>query len=66
MRTTHIVDMDRSAGLRGGRNVTETSLSQFASRYLNAVRLGREGIGNWNVAAAPGEEPTFTLYNLSS
>jgi hypothetical protein len=57
MRTTHIVDMDRSAGRADGRRVTEASLSQFASRYLNAVRLGREGIGNWNVAAAPGEEP---------
>jgi hypothetical protein len=57
MRTTHIVDMDRSAGRADGRNVTEASISQFASRYLNAVRLGREGIGNWNVAAAPGEEP---------
>lgn len=56
MRTTHIVDMDRSAG-RDGRNVTTASLSQFASRYLNAVRLGRDGIDNWNASAGPGEEP---------
>ena len=30
MRTTHIVDMDRSAGRAEGHNVTEASLSQFA------------------------------------
>jgi energy-coupling factor transporter ATP-binding protein EcfA2 len=57
MRTTHIVDMDRSAGRAEGRSVTKTSLSQFTSRYLNAVRLGRDGITRWSDAAAPGESP---------
>lgn len=57
MRTTHIVDMDRSAGRAEGRNVTTSSLSQFASRYLNAARLGPDRIERWNETAAPGEEP---------
>lgn len=57
MRTTHIVDMDRSAGRAEGRSVTKASLSQFTSRYLNAVRLGRDGIEQWSDAAAPGETP---------
>src|SRR5690606_24645956 len=57
MRTTHIVDMNRSAGRAGGQNVTTASLSQFASRYLNAVRLGLSGIDRWNETARPGEEP---------
>ena len=57
MRTTHIVDMDRSAGRVDGQNVTTASLSQFASRYLNAVRLGLSGIDRWNETAGPGEEP---------
>lgn len=57
MRTTHIVDMDRSAGRAEGRSVTQASLSQFTSRYLNAVRLGRDGIEQWSETAAPGEIP---------
>jgi len=57
MRTTHIVDMDRSAGRAEGRSVTKASLSQFTARYLNAVRLGRDGIEQWSDAAAPGESP---------
>lgn len=57
MRTTHIVDMNRSAGRAQGREVTSASLSQFASRYLNAVRLGRNAIDRWNELAQPGEEP---------
>lgn len=57
MRTTQIVDMDRSAGRAEGRSVTKASLSQFTSRYLNAVRLGRDGIEQWSDAAAPGEDP---------
>lgn len=57
MRTTHIVDMDRSAGRAEGRSVTKASLSQFTARYLNAVRLGRDGITQWNDVAAPGESP---------
>ena len=57
MRTTHIVDMNRSAGRADGQNVTTASLSQFASRYLNAVRLGLNAIDRWNETAMPGEEP---------
>ena len=57
MRTTHIVDMDRSAGRAEGQNVTTASLSQFASRYLNAVRLGRSEIDRWNESAGPSEDP---------
>lgn len=57
MRTTHIVDMDRSAGRAEGRSITKASLSQFTARYLNAVRLGRDGITKWSDAAAPGETP---------
>lgn len=57
MRTTHIVDMDRSAGRADGRSVTKASLSQFTARYLNAVRLGRDGITQWSDAAGPGESP---------
>lgn len=57
MRTTHIVDMDRSAGRAEGRSVTKASLCQFTVRYLNAVRLGREGINQWSDGAAPGESP---------
>lgn len=57
MRTTHIVDMDRSAGRAEGQNVTTESLSYFASRYLNAVRLGRGGIDRWNEVAGPSENP---------
>lgn len=57
MRTTHIVDMNRSAGRAKGQSVTKASLSQFTARYLNAVRLGRDGITHWSDAAAPGESP---------
>lgn len=57
MRTTHIVDMDRSAGRADGDTVTQASLSQFTSRYLNAVRLGRDGIAKWNAGAKAGDSP---------
>lgn len=57
MRTTHVVDMDRSAGRADGETVTQTSLSQFTSRYLNAVRLGRDGVAEWNADAKAGERP---------
>ena len=57
MRTTHIVDMDSSAGRAGGGNVTQESLGQFASRYLNAARLGLERIDDWSASAVPGEGP---------
>lgn len=56
MRTTHIVDMDRSAGRANDSEVTPASLSHFASRYLNAARLGREAIENWAEAAGPEDQ----------
>ena len=55
MRTTHIVDMDRSAGRAEGQEVTPDSLSEFAARYLNAVRLGRDRIEQWSENALPHE-----------
>ncbi len=63
MRTTHIVDMNHSAGRAEGQNVTTASLSQFASRYLNAVRLGRDAIIRWNETAEPGEDPPSRCAN---
>ncbi|WP_277988625.1 protein DpdH [Salipiger bermudensis] len=58
MRTTHVVDMDNSAGRSNGNKVTEDSLSRFAARYLNAVRLGADRIEAWSADAAPGEVAT--------
>ncbi|WP_156444596.1 protein DpdH [Sphingomonas sp. CCH20-B6] len=55
MRTTHIVDMDRSAGRAAGQAVTPSSLAEFAARYLNAARLGRERIEQWSLSAGPGD-----------
>ena len=57
MRTTHIVDMNRSAGRAEGQRVTPASLSHFTARYLNAVRLGRDAITAWNDTAISGESP---------
>jgi len=54
-RTTHIVDMNRSAGHAGGKTPTAASVASFSARYLNAVRLGREAIERWSEAAVPGE-----------
>lgn len=54
-RTSHIVDMNRSAGHAGGANPTPASIASFSARYLNAVRLGRENIARWSETAAPGE-----------
>lgn len=54
-RTTHIVDMNRSAGHAGGKSPTPASVASFCSRYLNAVRLGRKNIERWSEAATPGE-----------
>jgi Cdc6-like AAA superfamily ATPase len=54
-RTTHIVDMNRSAGHAGGKTPTPASVASFSARYLNAVRLGRDAIERWSEAAEPGE-----------
>lgn len=54
-RTTHIVDMNRSAGHAEGKAPTAASVASFSARYLNAARLGRENIERWSESAAPGE-----------
>lgn len=54
-RTTHIVDMNRSAGHADGQTPTPASVAAFSARYLNAVRLGRERIERWSEAAGPGD-----------
>ena len=54
-RTTHIVDMNRSAGHADGQTPTPASIAAFSARYLNAVRLGRDKIERWSEAAAPGD-----------
>lgn len=54
-RTTHIVDMNRSAGHAHGKTPTPASLASFSARYLNAVRLGREKIDQWSATAEPGD-----------
>jgi len=54
-RTTHIVDMNRSAGHTHGMTPTPASLASFSARYLNAVRLGRKRIEQWSESAAPGQ-----------
>ena len=55
MRTTHIVDMDRSAGRVQGDLVSRRSLAEFVARYLNAVRLGRDRIQSWSGSAEPSD-----------
>ncbi|MEY9697540.1 hypothetical protein ABIE71_000283 [Bradyrhizobium diazoefficiens] len=57
MRTTHIIDMDRSAGRQKEATSAPHALATFAARYLNAVRLGVESIEDWSEAAEPGEHP---------
>lgn len=54
-RTTHIIDMNRSAGHADGQTPTPASVAAFSARYLNAVRLGRERIERWSEAAGPGD-----------
>nr|WP_280960185.1 protein DpdH [Aquabacterium lacunae] len=54
-RTSHIVDMNRSAGHAHGKSPTSASLASFSARYLNAVRLGRESIERWSSTAEPGQ-----------
>ncbi|MGO7647067.1 protein DpdH [Rhizobium ruizarguesonis] len=63
MRTTHIVDMNRSAGRADGHVVTSASLSKFASRYLNAVRLGRADIERWAEDSTAADKPPSRCLN---
>jgi hypothetical protein len=53
-RVTHFVNMDRSAGRRGGENMDLQSLAEFAGPYLNAVRIGAEDVDDWD-RNRPGE-----------
>jgi len=55
MRTTHIVDMNRSAGHEHGKSITREALSTFAARYLNAARMGLDGVERWHLHAVPEE-----------
>lgn len=57
MRTTHVVDMDRSAGHLHGQLATPATLAKFSARYLNAVRLGRHEIDRWDADAQAGDLP---------
>lgn len=54
-RTTHIVDMNRSAGHSDGRTPSPASVAAFSARYLNAARLGPARIETWSETGAPGE-----------
>lgn len=53
-RMTFLVDMDRSATSESGK-MSAKSLADFAGRYLNAVRLGREALSEWAEVAQAGE-----------
>ncbi|MET3909995.1 hypothetical protein ABID59_004352 [Bradyrhizobium sp. S3.3.6] len=55
MRTTHIIDMDRSTGRQQGGRPTREALGEFTVRYLNAVRLGRAEIESWSATAETGD-----------
>lgn len=55
MRTTHVIDMDRSTGRHQGDRAAQEALGEFAVRYLNAVRLGRSQIEAWSAVAEPGD-----------
>lgn len=48
MRITHFVNMDRSAGRRGGGKMDLRSLAEFAGPYLNAVRVGAKDLDDWD------------------
>ena len=46
-RVTHFVNMDRSAGRRGGDKMDPLALAEFAGPYLNAVQLGAPALEAW-------------------
>lgn len=55
-RMTWFIDMDRSSG--GGKGgMSQSTLSAFAARYLNAIRLGLEPIQNWGASATDAPVP---------
>lgn len=47
-RVTHFVNMDRSAGRRGGERMDLHALAEFAGAYLNAARVGAKGLEDWD------------------
>jgi hypothetical protein len=53
-RVTHFVNMDRSAGRRGGEKMDIHTLAEFAGPYLNAARVGAEALEDWD-QNRPGE-----------
>ena len=53
-RATKIVNMDKSAGVNSNESMN-ISLEKFASRYMNAVRLGMDKIIDWNKTAEVGD-----------
>lgn len=46
-RVTHFVNMDRSAGRRGGDKMDPPALAEFTGPYLNAARLGALALEAW-------------------
>lgn len=50
-RMTFFIDMDRSVGRSATGDVDESALATFASRYLNAVRLGSHALAAWHETA---------------
>lgn len=55
-RMTWFIDMDRSSG--GGKGgMTRSTLAAFASRYLNAVRVGVGPIQNWGASSTDQPPP---------
>lgn len=55
-RMTWFIDMDKSSG--GGKGgMTRSTLAGFASRYLNAIRVGREPIQAWGAHATDAPVP---------
>jgi len=46
-RVTHFVNMDRSAGRRGGDKMDSPALAEFTGPYLNAARLGAPALETW-------------------
>jgi hypothetical protein len=56
-RMTFFIDMDRSVGRSASGEVDERALATFASRYLNAVRLGSRALTAWHETAQASDTP---------
>ena len=55
-RMTWFIDMDRSSG-GGTGGMSRETLAGFASRYLNAIRVGLEPIQSWGAKATDAPPP---------